>query len=371
MFWIYAPSIHTNFLPLFLSIALCLETNWYKVCFIQANILQKHHLKKYNLKYCENNTETLKNLWITKLLIWNGVFHDINIPSIQNYYFENWYFWNDLQIFKQWVNAKSEITKLNYEDFSKYKTSNNTWNLKYTEIVYSLDFTLYNYWILWFFSQNPLSSIKHFWEIFKNTRENKRRKYILKNIKAQKLEAWKYILIGFQVHDDTQILHNSSYIKKMDDILDFFYSDIKNILPECKIIVKEHPMDIGRIDYSHLQEKYPEIIWIQKWNISEYIDISDYTICVNSSVWLQALAKYKKVLTLWENFYSNNPWVKHVKSQDEFSQKLRELKKLDIHLHQKHIDEYIYKFKTEIFVSGWWWEDFDWETIQSICQRLI
>jgi CDP-glycerol glycerophosphotransferase (TagB/SpsB family) len=30
----------------------------------------------------------------------------------------------------------------------------------------------------------------------------------------------------------------------MDDILNFYYNDIKEILPEYKIIIKEHPMDI-------------------------------------------------------------------------------------------------------------------------------
>jgi len=60
----------------------------------------------------------------------------------------------------------------------------------------------------------------------------------------EKIPDGKFISIIFQVHDDTQILDNSPLIKKMDDILDFFYEDIVFLFPEHKIIIKEHPVDI-------------------------------------------------------------------------------------------------------------------------------
>lgn len=155
----------------------------------------------------------------------------------------------------------------------------------------------------------------------------------------------------------------------MNEILDFFYNDIKKILPEYKIVVKEHPMDIGRIKYSNTRKKYNDIIWIKKWNINELIEKCEYLICVNSSVWLQWLAQYKKVLTLWENFYSRNPWVQNIHHKDEFREKLSLLKHSNINKSKKSIDKYIDTFKKEIFIS-WWWYNFNKKTIKEICDYI-
>ncbi len=369
MFWIYAPSIHTNFLPLFISIALTLRENWYSVYFVDANALQKHQFKKHALNFCLK--ENLWKLQIDKLLIWNGVLHDIKIQWVQNYYFENWYFWNDLQIFKNWVNALSKIQNIPYESFYTVKYSWDWKTLISWKCISNIELWLYSYWILWSFSQNPIKTYEYFWGIIKNTLENYRRKKILKNITSISIPEWKYVIIGFQVHDDTQILYNNELIQKMDDILDFFYDDIKNILPDHKIIVKEHPMDIGRIDYSHLKSKYSDILWIQKWDIWDYINKSEYLICVNSSIWLQALSKYKKVLTLWSNFYSNNPWVENITKKEDFSSTLKRLKHKNIIKDKDEIDSYIKIFREKIFVSNGWWKNFDQDTIRSICERLI
>jgi capsule polysaccharide modification protein KpsS len=152
--------------------------------------------------------------------------------------------------------------------------------------------------------------------------------------------------------------------------LNFYYNDIKEILPEYKIIIKEHPMDIWRINYSNLQKKYPNIIWIKKWNIWNYIDKSDYLICINSSIWLQALSKYKKVLTLWNNFYSNNPWVENLNRKNEFKEKLLKLKNKNLIADKKDIDEYINRFKKEIFIN-WSWHNFTENTVKEICEYIV
>jgi len=368
-FWIVSSSIHTNFLPLFLSIALCLKENGYKIYFIEPNILQKHFLNKHTLPFCKEDEIDTKD--IKKILVWNGLSHDIKLTWVQNYYFENGYFGNDLQIFKNWVNALSEIKDIPFDWILQYKSISPTKQLTNTNIITHIDLSFYNYWILGFFSQGLIISCKHFTRIMKNKRENSHRKKILQNTPTLKLPEGKYIIIGFQVHDDTQIIHNSEIVHTMDDILNYFYDDIHRILPEHKIIVKEHPMDIARIDYSHLQKKYPEVVWIQKWDIWDYIDISEYLICVNSSIWLQALSKYKKVLTLWDNFYSNNPWSENIKKREDFVGALAKLKAKDLLGDKKLIDAYIKVFKEKIFVSNGWWKDFKQETVLSICERLI
>lgn len=369
--WIDSRTIFSNFFPLFFSIAKTLQLNWFNVYFINPNLIQKYQLKKYWLDFIDWNEEKIiKENSIKKILLWNWTFNDIKIKWIKNYYFENWYFWNDLQIFNNWVNAKSEICNLQYVDFLNLKKENKL-KINKIELINNIKLNLFNYYILWFFSHNPISSFKYYFNILRSKLEIYKRKKILNNKKETILKKWKYILIWFQVHDDTQILYNSPLIKKMDDILDFFYKDIKEILPDYKIIVKEHPMDLWRINYSNLQKKYNDIIWIIKWDISNYIDKSDYLICVNSSIWLQALSKYKKVITLWDNFYSNNAWVKNIKNKNDFKEKLLELKNQNIEKDKKEIDEYINIFKKEIFISNWWWKKFNKNTVKSICEKII
>lgn len=369
--WINSKTIYSNFLPLFFSIAKTLNKNWFNVYLINPNLIQKYQLKKYWIKYISwKEEEIIKKYKIGKILLWNWTFNDIKIEWVKNYYFENWYFWNDLQIFNNWVNAKSEICSLSYNKFIKYNNSHNI-KINNIEVINNIKLNLFNYYILWFFSHNPILSLQYYINILKTKIENIKRNKILSKEKEIELENWKYIIIWFQVHDDTQILYNSPLIKKMDDILDFYYNDIKEILADYKIIVKEHPIDLWRIDYSNLQKKYSDIIWIKKWDIWNYIEKSDYLICVNSSIWLQALSKYKKIITLWDNFYSNNPWIKNIQNKNEFKEKLIELKNQDISKDNKLTDEYINIFKNEIFISNWWWKNFDKNTIKNICEKIV
>jgi hypothetical protein len=51
----------------------------------------------------------------------------------------------------------------------------------------------------------------------------------------------------------------------MADILDFFYTDIKEVFPNYKIVIKEHPMDLCKTKYSvkKFKNKYKDIIWFK------------------------------------------------------------------------------------------------------------
>ncbi len=369
--WINWNAIYNNSLPLFLSIAKTFNKNWFKVFFLNPNLIQKYQLKKYWINFINwNYKKIINDNNIKKIIILNWSYNDINIKWVQKYYFENWYFWNDLQIFNSWVNAKSEICALKYENFLKNKKEIII-KVKKITVIKDLQFNLYNYWILWFFSNNIIKSFRNFSFILKSIFENIKKNKILKNEKIINLKKWKYIIIWFQVFNDTQIIFNSHIIDKMENILDFYYKDIKKILPDYKIIIKEHPVDIWKNLYANLQKKYKDVIWIKKWNIYDFIEKSDYLICVNSSIWLQALSKYKKVLTLWENFYSNNPWVKNINNKNDFKNKLLELKNQNIKKDKFKIDNYISHFKKNIFISNWWFDNFTEKTIKDICEKIL
>ncbi|MDD3793697.1 MAG: hypothetical protein PHI37_02710 [Candidatus Gracilibacteria bacterium] len=331
-----------------------------------------------NLKEYSEYDYIIKKFNINTIIVYNGIFRIGRLVGLDNkceiIYFENGYFPNTLQIDNKGINAESSITDIKYEELLKYKKLNND-IIKKVEIFnknisinyfkkITLNLKSYNYKTNFFYT---LFLIRKIIEIVK--------KNLYYNfLKEKGIEKnGKYIFIAFQVHDDTQLIFNSPIIKNMSEILDLYYNDINLIFPNYKIVVKEHPMDIGRINYSNLQRKYPDIIWIKKGNIDDIINKSEYVICINSSVGFQALSKYKKVFTLGENFYSNNPWVEKLENKESFKEQLIKLK--DKKLDNKKIDEYIKIFKNELFINGagkgWAWENYNEKTIKKICEYIV
>ncbi len=413
---------------IYISIYKTLKINWYKCYFLQPNKLIKLYLLKswinkkdileiYNINNFSNsykNTERkeyrelvlfikkyfwnfnfnrllnksieeyneydflIKKYNIDTILVYNGIYKVWKLAWLDNnceiVYFENGYFPNTIQIDNYWINAESSITKIKYIDLLKKEKTNNKKIIKIINQEDNINLSFIKRWFLSILSYDIGTNIIFILYFIKKWLSSLFKDIILKFENEITLkENWKYIFIAFQVHDDTQLIFNSKIIEKMDDILDFYYKDLNEILPEYKIVVKEHPMDIWRINYKYLQKKYPDIIWIKKWNIDDIIEKSEYVICTNSSVWLQALSKYKKVFTLWDNFYSNNPWVEKLKDKNSFREQLIKLKnkKLD----KEKIDEYINIFKNELFINWswkWWaWENFNKKTIKEICEYIV
>lgn len=363
--------IYSDQYRFYINIAKLLNINWYETKFLNPSLILKNQLNKFGIKYINYKDLIKEKNKHIKIITWNWYWCNKITNKYDKIFIENWYFWKDIQISDKWINANSHISILKYEDILSYKKKDVKKLINEDFELVDIKYNFYNYYILGFLSQNPIQSIKEYLIIKKVEHERKLKEKILEKEKELTLKKSKYILIAFQVHDDTQILYNSPLINKMDDILDFFYDDIKEILPDYNIIVKEHPVDLWRIDYSNLQKKYSDIIWIKKWNIWDYIEKSDFFICVNSSTWLQALSKYKKVITLWKNFYSNNPWVKNIKRRNEFKNELIKLKNQNIIKDKEEIDKYIEIYKKEIFISSGWLYNFDNKTIIDICASII
>jgi capsular polysaccharide export protein len=127
----------------------------------------------------------------------------------------------------------------------------------------------------------------------------------------------KYIFVPFQVHSDTQILHHSPRIKTMELLVDSVMSAIEEFNAKYDenyhVIFKEHPEDIGRIDYSHLYKAYENkgALFLKKYNTDRLIEDAKVVITINSTVGIEALRKYKKVITLGNAFYNIEGIVNH------------------------------------------------------------
>ena len=409
---------------MYISIYKTLKSNGYKCYFLQPTFFVKKYLLlawvdekdiletnelKWELKYSWNHTKEYKQLitfiktffWkksfnsilkeslieyyqydylikkynINTILIYNGIFRVWRLAWLDNncrvIYFENWYFPHTIQIDDKWVNADASIADMSYEEILSYKKP--SWKIQDTYIFRSNPIGLLKK-ILYYFKSYNLNIFFHYLVAYtKKYYEIYKRKVILFFEKEVTLARDKYVFLALQVHDDTQLIFNSPFVKKPEEIITLSYDILKEEFKDYKIVVKEHPMDIWRISYDKIREKYKDIIWIRKWNIDDVIEKSEYVVCINSSVWLQALSKYKKVFTFWKNFYSNNPWVENLKSLDTVREQFLELKNKK--LNTEEIDKYIGVFKNEIFIEWektWWaWESFNKKTVKDICEYIV
>ncbi|HHW11592.1 MAG TPA: hypothetical protein GXX33_01110 [Firmicutes bacterium] len=120
----------------------------------------------------------------------------------------------------------------------------------------------------------------------------------------------KYFFVPFQVHTDTQVLLNSPHIRNMYELVDTVYQALKkfnrNNHSDYWLVIKEHPSDYGRIDYTDLKKKYQgeKVVFVTTAPSSELIEQSQAVITINSTVGLEALLKEKPVITLGNAFYN-------------------------------------------------------------------
>ena len=117
-----------------------------------------------------------------------------------------------------------------------------------------------------------------------------------------------YIFVPLQVHDDSQILNLSPYIKNMQQFIDVVYQTAREVFGEkMDIVVKEHPVDVWRgYDYPEVRAKYPDIYWFRKFDIKRIIANSRFIVTVNSTVGLESLIFHKPVVVLGKAIYGKS-----------------------------------------------------------------
>ncbi len=382
-----------DLLRLFINLALYLQECGEEVFFIDPQPREVWVLKKHGLRHLSSKKEevqnrqiapetdqllhemtqdvtawcrrykTLKQTYLSRralyartkmdlLIVWNGALSlDNEIArelSIKKVYLENGYFPNTLQMDWVGVNSQAEFSAMSYEAFLAHTQMPPTDECPPAQIRRV--------------KMNPIQcvlnlglALQDFTTFFRKQRTYlKKLTVLLKNAivreKSKPLPESSFIFIPFQVHDDTQLRFNSPIVKSMDDILDMFYEKIKQEFPNHEVVIKEHPYDLGRHDYSDLKRRYPDILWLKKHDVNELLEKADVVITVNSSVGLQAIARHKKVLILGDCFYRNNPFSEAIQTPDEFKNKLEALR--DKALDTSAVDQYIEHFKKNIFISG-------------------
>jgi len=179
---------------------------------------------------------------------------------------------------------------------------------------------------------NSVPRDKEFYLNYKNDRTLPKELIPRQPKNAKKFSALKkeplperFVFVPFQVDYDTQILLFSPWVKNMRHLF-YVLKDIANEL-QINIVFKEHPS--SRKEYPDLHEiakKDKYVSFANAYPTQELIEKSEAVITVNSSVGVESLLFYKKVITLGDAFYNIDGVVKHASSKEELVDILKNLK---------------------------------------------
>lgn len=129
-----------------------------------------------------------------------------------------------------------------------------------------------------------------------------------------------FVFLPLQVHDDSQILMYSPRFSDMPSVVRFCLEGVDAYNRAhggaLTLVVKEHPSDYGRIDYSALRQAYPQAVFSRTHDTADLIAKAKAVVTVNSTVGIEALLRRKPVVTLGRAFY-NIPGVVRALNPDE------------------------------------------------------
>jgi len=169
----------------------------------------------------------------------------------------------------------------------------------------------------------------------------------------------RYIFLPFQVHDDTQVLLHSPVIKTMFQLMDYAVQIVElynRQSGDClQIVVKEHPSDFGRIDYSRLKEKYRDskVIFSRYYPTPDLIKNACGVMTINSSVGIESLLYHKQIFTIGKVFYNVEGLVHSINSLHP-KDAVDIIGKINERTDDVLIDKFLYFLRYEYLAEGSW-----------------
>ncbi len=139
----------------------------------------------------------------------------------------------------------------------------------------------------------------------------------------------KYVFLPFQVHTDSQVMIHSD-IRSMQELTTIVLNAVekyrKDTGEDFYLVTKEHPSDIGKINYQKFYQSLVNkpIIVLEHGNTEELISKAKAVITLNSSVGLEAIFFYKPVITMGRAFYNIEGLVYHVTQINELNKILKQ-----------------------------------------------
>jgi len=137
-----------------------------------------------------------------------------------------------------------------------------------------------------------------------------------------------FIFVPLQVHDDTQVLLNCRHFNTVEQFFEVAYAAIKrNFGEQAKVVVKEHPEDLCRYSYEDFRKKFPDVLWLKKFDVEKLLDLASCVVLINSSVGLQAVKRLKPVIVFGDSFYSRDEVAFCVHEMDQIDEVFSRAKK--------------------------------------------
>jgi len=172
----------------------------------------------------------------------------------------------------------------------------------------------------------------------------------------------KYIFIPFQVDYDTQIISQSHWIKNMRMFFDIIESIAANSI--YHFIIKEHPSSGVKYDDLHKRVKnIPNISFRNTYSTQELIENSLAVVTINSTVGIESLLFYKKVIVLGDAFYKIEGITYGVNNEKELNFLLSTIETLD--LDKTIIDNFLKYLYCDYLISK------NDAMYQVFCQKLL
>jgi capsular polysaccharide export protein len=137
-----------------------------------------------------------------------------------------------------------------------------------------------------------------------------------------------FVFLPLQVHDDSQILLYSPHFRDMPSVIRFCVAGVaaynQRNGTQLALVVKEHPSDHGRIDYSDVYRAFPDVVFTKLTSTQELIEKCAAVITVNSTVGIEAMLRLKQVVTLGEAFYAVPGLVRPCGANDDLGATLQQ-----------------------------------------------
>jgi capsular polysaccharide export protein len=160
----------------------------------------------------------------------------------------------------------------------------------------------------------------------------------------------KYIFIPFQVNTDSQIIKFSPWIENMHYLVKIIDSLLPYIPLQYNVIFKTHPKCPESIagGYDNLINKYKNhsrIGFRNDTNTDDLIKNASIVCTINSTVGIESLIKYKKVITLGQAFYNIKGLVYNADNKQELKELFTKID--DLKINQKLITSFLYYLQYE------------------------
>ena len=340
------------------------ENNFYNP---QNEIWKRNRLANYAKRCANAIANKIDANKVTDLIVWNGAptlsqaaVQIAKQKGLRVWYMENGMLPKTLQLDPKGVNFNNCVTSIPVEKFLTYQLKpKQSQELSPTPKIWHNGLEMLGRYInkfgLWWFVTDI------YWNRFIPDQVGKKLRSRRKDENVELPD--KFILLPLQVQDDTQILMHSRF-SGMEEVIEETVQAAKSL--NYQLVIKEHPQDLGRVNYEEIKKKYPEVVWVRWIPIPELIKKADVVVTVNSSVGIEALLEKKPVVVLGDAFY-NKPGVVWSARKGEMANQISSA--LNTKLNHQLIDGFI-AYLNDYFISGTWTQFSD-QTLTEIVHRVV